>query len=54
MILRNTYFYSRKPNWFFYTEFGELNKVVHLYGYDSYEDRDKEGYLAKNKVLLIT
>ena len=35
---------------FFYTEFGELNKVVHLYGYDSYEDRDKRrAILAKNK-----
>ena len=35
---------------FFYTEFGELNKVVHLYGYDSYEDREKRRkLLSKNK-----
>ena len=35
---------------FFYTELGELNKVVHLYGYDSYEDRDKRrAILVKNK-----
>ena len=38
---------------FFYTEFGELNKVVHLYGYDSYEDRDKRrAILAKNKDFI--
>lgn len=24
---------------FFYTEIGNINEVVHLYGYDSYEDR---------------
>ena len=24
---------------FFYTEIGNVNEVVHLYGYDSYEDR---------------
>ena len=24
---------------FFYSEFGKLNQVIHLYGYDSYEDR---------------
>ena len=24
---------------FFYTEFGNVNEVVHLYGYDSFEDR---------------
>ena len=35
---------------FFYTELGELNKVVHLYGYDSYEDRDRRrAILVKNK-----
>ena len=35
---------------FFYTELGELNKVVHLYGYDSQEDRDKRrAILVKNK-----
>ena len=38
---------------FFYTEFGELNKVVHLYGYDSYEDRDKRReLLSKNKDFI--
>ena len=38
---------------FFYTELGELNKVVHLYGYDSYEDRDKRrAILAKNKDFI--
>ena len=38
---------------FFYTEFGELNKVVHLYGYDSYDDRDKRrAILAKNKDFI--
>ena len=26
---------------FFYSEFGKLNQVVHLYGYDNYEDRSK-------------
>ena len=25
---------------FFFTEFGELNQVIHLYGYKSYEDRN--------------
>ena len=24
---------------FFYSEFGKLNQVINLYGYDSYEDR---------------
>ncbi len=38
---------------FFYTEFGELNKVVHLYGYESYADRDRRrAILAKNKDFL--
>ena len=38
---------------FFYTEFGDLNKVVHLYGYESFEDRDKRrAVLAKNKDFL--
>ncbi len=38
---------------FFYTEFGELNKVVHLYGYDSYEDREKRReLLLKNKDFI--
>ena len=26
---------------FFYSEFGKLNQVVHLYGYDNYEDSDR-------------
>ena len=35
---------------FFYSEFGELNQVVHLYGYDSYNDRDKRRkILSKNE-----
>lgn len=38
---------------FFYTEFGDLNKVIHLYGYESYEDRDRRrAILAKNKDFL--
>ena len=38
---------------FFYTEFGELNKVVHLYGYDSYIDREKRReILSKNKEFI--
>ena len=38
---------------FFYTEFGELNKIVHLYGYDSFEDRNqRRAVLAKNKDFL--
>ena len=38
---------------FFYTEFGDLNKVVHLYGYESFEDRDRRrAILAKNKDFL--
>ena len=35
---------------FFYTEFGDLNKVIHLYGYDSFEDRAKRrAVLEKNE-----
>ena len=26
---------------FFYSEFGKLNQVIHLYGYQDYEDRSK-------------
>ena len=38
---------------FFYTEFGDLNKVVHLYGYESFEDRDRRrAILAQNKDFL--
>ena len=50
---------------FFYSEFGDLNKVVHLYGYESYRDRDKrrallikqeafKNYLHKVKDLLVS
>ncbi len=35
---------------FFYSEFGALNQVVHLYGYDSHYDRDKRRkILAQNE-----
>ena len=35
---------------FFYTEIGALNQVIHLYGYDSFEDREKRRkLLSKNK-----
>jgi hypothetical protein len=38
---------------FFYTEFGELNKVVHLYGYANYEDREqRRANLVKNQDFL--
>ena len=33
---------------FFYTEIGNVNEVVHLYGYDSYEDRQLEESLSKS------
>ena len=50
---------------FFYSEFGDLNKVVHLYGYESYRDRDKrrallikqeafKNYLHKVKDILVS
>ena len=26
---------------FFYSEFGKLNQVIHLYGYENYEERSK-------------
>ena len=32
---------------FFYTEIGNVNEVVHLYGFDSYEDR------ANRRAMLI-
>ena len=49
---------------FFYSEFGDLNKVVHLYGYESHRDRDKrrallikqeafKNYLHKVKDILV-
>ena len=35
---------------FFYTEIGNVNEVVHLYGYQSFEDRKKRReILAKNQ-----
>ncbi len=38
---------------FFYSEIGSLNQVIHLYGYDSYEDREKRRkVLAKNQDFL--
>ena len=50
---------------FFYSEFGDLNKVVHLYGYESYRDRDKrrallikqeafKNYLHNVKDILVS
>ena len=50
---------------FFYSEFGDLNKVVHLYCYESYRDRDKrrallikqeafKNYLHKVKDILVS
>tara|TARA_Y100001970_G_C14102429_1_gene786231 strand:- start:937 stop:1239 length:303 start_codon:yes stop_codon:yes gene_type:complete len=49
---------------FFYTEIGNLNEVVHLYGYKSFEDRQKrrsvlsktpefKSYISKVKNLII-
>ena len=38
---------------FFFTEFGSLNQVIHLYGYDSYEDRERRRQiLSKNEEFL--
>ena len=38
---------------FFFTEFGSLNQVIHLYGYNSYEDREKRRkILSKNEDFL--
>ena len=35
---------------FFYTEFGELNQVIHLYGYKDFEDRKlRREKLSKRK-----
>ena len=50
---------------FFYTEFGQLNQVIHLYGYINYEDRtnrrkilsendDFKNYALKVSGLLLT
>ena len=39
---------------FFYTEFGKLNKVIHLYGYKNFEDREKKRIeLSKNKKFIL-
>ena len=49
---------------FFYTEIGNVNEVVHLYGYDSYEDRQSRreilskspeflAYIGKVKDLIV-
>ena len=38
---------------FFYTEIGSLNQVIHLYGYDTYEDRERRrNLLANNECFL--
>ena len=49
---------------FFYTEIGNVNEVVHLYGYDSFEDRQSRrlslskipefhSYLDKVKNIIV-
>ncbi|MDC3024526.1 NIPSNAP family protein [Alphaproteobacteria bacterium] len=49
---------------FFYTEIGNVNEVIHLYGYDSYEDRESrrevlskrpefKAYLNEVKNLIV-
>ena len=39
---------------FFYTEVGNVNEVVHLYGYDSYEDRQlRREVLSKNPEFKV-
>ncbi len=49
---------------FFYTDIGNVNEVVHLYGYESYEDRQTrrailskspefQSYIIKVKGLII-
>ena len=49
---------------FFYTEFGNVNEVVHLYAYDSFEDRQSRreilakspefhAYLSKVKDIIV-
>ena len=39
---------------FFYTEIGNVNEVVHLYGYDSYEDRQlRREVLSKNPEFKV-
>ena len=38
---------------FFVTEFGELNQVIHLYGYKDYDDRtNKRKKLSINKTFI--
>ena len=37
---------------FFYSEFGKLNQVIHLYGYDNYEDRSiRRKELSENQTF---
>ena len=36
---------------FFFTEFGELNQVIHLYGFKSYDDRILRREKLTNKDL---
>tara|TARA_B100000029_G_scaffold47716_1_gene43745 strand:- start:168 stop:482 length:315 start_codon:yes stop_codon:yes gene_type:complete len=49
---------------FFYTEIGNVNEVVHLYGYENFEDRQKrrmilsktpefQSYVVKVKNLIV-
>ena len=49
---------------FFYTEIGNVNEVVHLYGYENFEDRQKrrniliktpqfQSYIVKVKGLIV-
>lgn len=54
-----------QPLGYFFTEFGPLNQVIHLWGYDSLEDRARrraaaakdpewQAYLVKIRPLLIS
>ena len=49
---------------FFYTEIGNVNEIIHLYGYESFEDRQKrreilskrpefKSYIEKVKDLIV-
>ena len=57
--------YGLKPVGFWYTEVGPLNEVVHLWAYESLDQRDKcraqmqadpawQAYLVKNRPLMIS
>ncbi len=50
---------------FFYTEIGQLDQVIHLYGYDTFEEREKrreqlannqqfKDYVIKVKNLIVS